>query len=181
MDRQAARPFRTSGALLDGHFSLTSGLPVAPAVRARVAAPAACRVFGRASGSARSLADRRPVAGARQVVIGHEGGAGAGGARDLCGTAGCAYAAARLSLTRRSCAGGRRRAHHRWIDPRNNRRRAGGGAASSGPRRSSIGAGSRFVSMYRLSLLDVARPTTGALSAVPGLPAVKPGSRTPAF
>ena len=70
--------FRRSGALLEGHFRLSSGLHSTglSAVRAGAAASAARRTArpGDRRAHPRAAPDRRAVAGARRRVIGHEVG-----------------------------------------------------------------------------------------------------------
>ena len=180
--------FRQSGALLEGHFRLTSGLHSDRYLQSALVLqhPELAEALGRSARGAHraSAADRRAVAGTRRHRHRPGGGRALGIRAHLRGAAGRQTgAAARIPLTAvGSRAGGRGRDHDRRVDARDDRRRGrsrGRVARRRGdhrsrrrrrpPRRAALSAGARWT----------CRPISPnpVRSARKDIPVVKPGSR----
>ena len=179
--------FRQSGALLDGHFRLSSGLHSPGYLQCALvlqhpAARRGARPGHRASARATLGADRRAVARARRRRHRPGGRARARRARDLRGAAGRrAHAAPRLHARRaRSRARRRGRADDRRLHARDDGGRERRPArTSSAPPRSSIAAAApaRFDVPFA-ALLDMSLPTyePGACPlCAQGMPSSSPG------
>ena len=161
--------FRESGALLEGHFRLSSGLHSRGYLQCALVLqhPAHAETLGRALAAVllRALsADGRALAGARRAHHRPRSGARARRARDLRGTSGRrAHAAPRLHARRRPIASSSSRTWSRPADRRARRWRwrARRARRSSAPARSSIAAAARRISACRstrsstLSLADL--------------------------
>ncbi len=159
--------FRRSGALLEGHFRLTSGLHSPRYLQCALVLsnPANAAALAEALAPQVGLARRHrgPVARAGRHRDRPRNGPRAGRARDLCRAPGRSIdATARLHVgSRRPGAGGRRRRHHRRLDTRDH----GGGARSRAPRSSGRRRSSTEAAATRTSacpyhaLLPMAVPT----------------------
>ena len=178
MDAVLGLRFARSGALLEGHFRLSSGLHSPGYLQCALVLqhPAHAEALGRA------LAGRLRALGATVVlspalgglIIGHEVGARARRPRDLRRAAGRRADAAPRLLARpgRSRRRHRRRRHDRRIDARDDGRRDGGGRdRRRRRRRSSIAAAARRRSACRshaLATLTLADLPARRLPAVRG-------------